>query len=128
MNNEITIDIVDQLCAMWSNKQTDLIDELLLNLSITDPVAKWYFNQKLGTYEYGSKISKDVKKWFKINYIKEYSGYNASELICMLHKENKLSKENFRFLEKEARKRVFLVNAEIYYANIKLKEEYKKYL
>jgi hypothetical protein len=46
----------------------------------------------------------------------------------MLHKENKLSKENFRFLEKEARKRVFLVNAEIYYANIKLKEEYKKYL
>lgn len=128
MKNEITIDVVDQLYAMWNNKEYDLINELLLNLTVKDPVAKWYCYQKLWSYKYGDRASRDAKKWFQVNNINEFSGYDESELIAKLHNENRLSKENFRFLEEAARKRVFLVNAEIYKAKVSLKDEYKKYL
>tara|TARA_Y100000592_G_scaffold25454_1_gene40090 strand:+ start:2210 stop:3124 length:915 start_codon:yes stop_codon:yes gene_type:complete len=128
MNNEITIDIVDQLDAMWNNRQYDLINELLLNLTVKDPVAKWYCYIKLWSYKYSNRASRDAKNWFEINKIDEFSGYNESELIARLHNENSLSKENFKFLEKKARIRVHIINAEIYKAKITLKEEYKKYL
>jgi len=128
MKNEITIDVVDQLHAMWSNKQFDLMNELLLNLTVKDPVAKWYCYKTLWSYKYSGKASRDAKKWFEVNKINEFSGYDESELIARLHHNNELSKENFKFLENKARTRVYLVNAEIYKAKITLKDEYKKYL
>jgi len=128
MKNEITIDIVDQLYAMWSNRQFDLINELLLNLTVKDPVAKWYCYIKLWSYRFADRASRDAKKWFAINNIDEFSGYNECDLIARLDDENSLSKENFKFLEKKAKTRVLLINAEIYKAKITLKDEYKKYL
>jgi len=124
----MTIEHVEQFKAMVDNSQYTLVYELLLNLSVHDPVVRWYVYEELSNIQWKSSCPKDIKAWFKLYKIRQHSGYNASELLMHLHNKGELTKEHFKFLESKARPMVYLAHGDIYKAKISLKDEYKKYI
>lgn len=70
---------------------------------------------------------KDCKKWFNESGISEYGGC-PERIILRYHKEEKLTKEGFKYLEKQCRSDIEIYNRELYNFKVNLKPEFQKYI
>jgi len=126
-------DVYESLsAALNSNRDEDqsMVAKVIPTIDITKNqhlVFKFLFEHQYKLL-YGFNRDKDVQSFNSDNYVNKFSESNSSYLIRMFDQEDKLTKEGFRFLERNARSRIEIYNKEIYSFTVKVKEEYKKYL
>ncbi len=92
------------------------------------PHLLWELAQKLYSYTHNFNRDKDVKYWLERAELSELYHASAEDMIMKLEKEEKLTNESFRYLERIVRTEISIHNRELYVFKVSVKPEYKKYL
>jgi hypothetical protein len=92
------------------------------------PHLLWKLAQNLYSYTHNFNRDKDVKYWLEKAELSDLYHSSAEDMIMKLEKEEKLTNESFRYLERIVRRDISIHNRELYVFKVSVKPEYKKYL
>ena len=127
---EITEDLSKQLISMIESADKSNFSIVKKIIPTIDPgrnqMILFEFLQNINIYKHHFNKDKDCKGWFKN--LGVWDRMKTENLIIALHQQNKLTKEGFKFLEKESREDIRLCNRKIYSFKVNLKDEFKKYI
>lgn len=88
----------------------------------------WELANLIATKLFKFNRNKDVQYWVNAAGISDLANKTAENMILWLDEENKLNKENFRYLEPIVRKEIRIENRNLYVFKIQVKPEYRQYL
>ena len=113
----------------YDNENITIAAKIIPTINYTKkPHLLWELAQNLYSYTHNFNRDKDVKYWLEKAELGDLYHSSAEDMIMKLEKEEKLTNESFRYLEKIVRKDISIHNRELYVFKVSVKQEYKKYL